>query len=642
VRLPLSILSVLAALCALPAVAAAHDEVEPVRVSEGFAFHSDTAAELPPELVTRPVAQAKLLDPAPVTVADATELPETWCGVQRTTDDVAAAINPDAASIKVIYAYASDQAPRHATVADRLQANVSLLSRFVAGQSGGRRTIRFDMGTSCGPAYVDIQTIALPSPRSYYVEAGAPRFSRLADDVRARVGAAAGPRDYLVYADDMRGTNGVSGTGEFYYGPTAEQPGGEWHNQGGLVAAVWGVAALPSSPYADPTTMLHEITHNLGAVQGSAPNSTGEVGGVAAGHCVDEQDIMCYADGGPNNVMRLVCPALSGSVPETYDCGGDDYFNATPADGSWLAAHWNLYNSSFLGACGSELAATCGASGSGDAYPPTNTTPVPPAGWVPGWTVTLYGNDVESPPADAGQWRVNGGPASSTRTVTISADGVHQLATRVADRAGNWSPWRTDTVRVDVTPPVASLSCRAASAGIRCRATGADGLAGVRSLSWSADGGAAHTTTGDFKVPARTGRVVLTATDAAGNRGQASAALAAPKNGTQDRSGRLALRNARKRTVAKPTVRVRPDGAVHLTSVAVPRLRLPAGRWRTRICLTSCRAFDTVARKGRIPARDASWRARTATGVVRVTVSRRSHGRWVGVLSGRVAIDSIG
>jgi hypothetical protein len=642
VRRPLAILCLLASLCAMPAVAVAHDEVAPVRVAEGFAFHSDTATELPPELVTRPVAQAELLDPAPVTVADAAELPETWCGVPRTTDEVTAAVSPDAASVKVIYAYASDQAERFATVADRLQANVSLLSRYVAGQSGGRRTIRFDMGTSCGPSYVDIQTIALPGALSYYVEAGAPRFSRLAADVRARVAPAAGPRNYLVYGDGMRGTNHVSGTGEFYYGDEAEQPAGTWHNEGGLVAAVWGLGTLPPGPYSDPTTMLHEITHNLGAVQGSAPNSTGEVGGVAAGHCVDEQDIMCYADGGPNNAMRLVCPALSGSVTETYDCGGDDYFNATPPVGSWLASHWNLYDSSFLGACGSELMAACGATGSGDAYSPTNTTPVPSTAWVPGWTVTLSGNDVESPPADAGQWRLDGGPANSTRTAAVTTEGVHQLATRVADRAGNWSPWRTDTVRVDMTPPSASLSCRTSSAGFSCRASGTDGLAGVRSLTWSADGGAARTTTGSFAVPARTSRVVLTATDGAGNLGQASATLAAGRSAARNRSGRLVLRNARRKTVAKPTVTVRSSGSAQVTSVAVPRLRIAAGRWRTRICLTSCRAFDTVAHGGRIPARRASWRARTATGVVRVTVSRRRHARWVGVLSGRVAIDSIG
>jgi hypothetical protein len=640
VRLPLPILTFLAALCLLPAGAAGHAGHDG---HEGRTFHSDAAAELPPELVTRPVAQAELLDPAPVSVADATELPETWCGVERSTDDTAHAVTPDAASIKVIYAYASDQAPRLAPVADRLQANVSLLSRFVAGQSGGRRTIRFDMGSECGPSHVDIQTIALPSPLSYYVVSGSPRFSRLAADIRARVdvGAGAGPRDYLVYADRMRGTNGVSGTGEFYYGDSAEQPGGTWHNEGGLVAAVWGRGTLPAGAYADPTTMLHEITHNLGGVQGSAPNSTGRIGGVAAGHCVDEQDIMCYADGGPNNVMRLVCPSLTGSVTETYDCGGDDYFNATPAVGSWLAAHWNLYNSSFLGACGTELAATCGATGNGDAYPPTNTTPVPPAGWVPGWSVALYGDDVESPPADAGQWYVDAGPASSTRTAAVTTEGVHQLATRVADRAGNWSSWRKDTVRVDATPPAASVSCRASSAGFACRASADDALAGVRSLAWSADDGAAHTTSGDFTAPAGSTRVVVTATDAAGNRGQATAALAALGT-AQSRSGRLALRNARKRTVAKPTVAVRPDGFDEITSVAVPRLRTAPGRWRTRICLTTCRTFEAVARGGRIPARKASWHAQTATGVVRVSVAQRRHGRWVGVLAGRVAIDSIG
>ena len=36
----------------------------------------------------------------------------------------------------------------------------------------------------------------------------------------------------------------------------------------------------------------HEIGHNLGAVQDSAPHSS------LAGHCYESLDVMCYADGG--------------------------------------------------------------------------------------------------------------------------------------------------------------------------------------------------------------------------------------------------------------------------------------------------------------------------------------------------------
>jgi hypothetical protein len=78
-------------------------------------------------------------------------------------------------------------------------------------------------------------------------------------------------------------------------------------------------------------TVLHELTHNMGAVQLDAPNSDG------SWHCDDEFDIMCY---GPN--MRYVC---SGS--ELLDCGRDDYFAFRPQS-SYLADHWNVVHSRWL------------------------------------------------------------------------------------------------------------------------------------------------------------------------------------------------------------------------------------------------------------------------------------------------------
>jgi len=83
-------------------------------------------------------------------------------------------------------------------------------------------------------------------------------------------------------------------------------------------------------------TELHELLHLLGAVNLSAPNSNGQ------GHCLDGLDIMCDPGQGavkPRCVVRV----------ELLDCGGDDYFNARPAAGSYLSTHWNTANSRFLG-----------------------------------------------------------------------------------------------------------------------------------------------------------------------------------------------------------------------------------------------------------------------------------------------------
>jgi hypothetical protein len=57
---------------------------------------------------------------------------------------------------------------------------------------------------------------------------------------------------------------------------------------------------------------------------------------------------MCYADGGPKNAMSTPCPVLTGIIGAAFDCGQDDYFNPAPAPGSYLATHWNVYDSAFL------------------------------------------------------------------------------------------------------------------------------------------------------------------------------------------------------------------------------------------------------------------------------------------------------
>jgi hypothetical protein len=90
-------------------------------------------------------------------------------------------------------------------------------------------------------------------------------------------------------------------------------------------------------------TVAHELGHNLGGVQDSAPHTSG------AGHCYEEWDLMCYQDGGPyfqsGGVIAERCPASSGLL---VDCGGDDYYNSAPAAGTYLATHWNTARSAFL------------------------------------------------------------------------------------------------------------------------------------------------------------------------------------------------------------------------------------------------------------------------------------------------------
>jgi hypothetical protein len=128
-------------------------------------------------------------------------------------------------------------------------------------------------------------------------------------------------------------------------------------NLGGLTAIMWTNPSTQPDPVSwwQPTVMLHEITHNLGGVQHSAPHMT------PGWHCWDGEDVMCYADGttGSQPYTDTVCATGAGTIPQTYDCGHDDYFNPSPTPGSYLDTHWNVYRSDFLAPC-SQLGMGCG------------------------------------------------------------------------------------------------------------------------------------------------------------------------------------------------------------------------------------------------------------------------------------------
>ena len=87
------------------------------------------------------------------------------------------------------------------------------------------------------------------------------------------------------------------------------------------------------------------------------------------------------------------------------------------------------------------------------------------------------------------------GSGGSTDTVTggaytIAGDGTHSLTFRAVDGAGN-EKLAIATVKIDQTPPGATLSCSpGAGTSYVCAATGSDALSGLAGLAYSVDGGA--------------------------------------------------------------------------------------------------------------------------------------------------------
>ncbi|MDX1611394.1 MAG: hypothetical protein R3185_03430, partial [Candidatus Thermoplasmatota archaeon] len=127
---------------------------------------------------------------------------------------------------------------------------------------------------------------------------------------------------YWIYYDD-RGACPCGGIGWMFHDDRPD-PTNLHNGYQALHAITFG--------YDSVRIMLHELGHTMGAVQNSAPHSTGGL------HCTDGRDIMCYNDGGPHGGAYTT----SACATMVFDCGKDDYFHARPAPGSYLSTHWNL------------------------------------------------------------------------------------------------------------------------------------------------------------------------------------------------------------------------------------------------------------------------------------------------------------
>lgn len=323
-------------------------------------------------------------------------LPTRWCGSRQAGD------LPDSPSqrgrpvIKAIYAYPADLPGRFGFFADLLQSNASQMARFAAEQSGQRKALRFDMGSSCGRAYLDIQVVALRHRRADYLYSDPaypgvryPYFGQeaLYRELQAAIegqtpytsGYQAPVRNFLVYIDGLNiqlnrqadgswqksGNSWNWGAAGTYIDESPDPYSQRNVNPYGQIAAIYGSdpdTQAGGYPVADPSEGfmpaedLHEVFHTLGAVQNGAPHATGYL------HCTDGHDVMCYEDSSQaSSAQQERCPSLGAVFAGALDCDRDDYFNPSPPPGSYLASRWNTYSSPFLGSC-RELLEACGGT----------------------------------------------------------------------------------------------------------------------------------------------------------------------------------------------------------------------------------------------------------------------------------------
>jgi hypothetical protein len=264
-------------------------------------------------------------------------VPEAWCGAQRATDDTAHELANGTNSYHAIYALPQDSVNRFATVASTLQADAfeasELLERLY------RRAIRFDMGTNCGPQYLDISVVRLPQrAAALSYQAGNPDalMSLIAADLRTQGfnapglelsldTAASAQKNFLVWLEDVKPAPGVCGLGNEFADARRDQ--NNFNNFGGKLAVVF----RRNLGFCNSNTVRHEIGHNLGALQSAAPHA------FDGAHCNDAyEDTMCYP----------LAPQVSTDnyQGEYFDYRNDDYWD--PPGGA--LTRWTVNLSRFI------------------------------------------------------------------------------------------------------------------------------------------------------------------------------------------------------------------------------------------------------------------------------------------------------
>ncbi|WP_234362253.1 RICIN domain-containing protein [Streptomyces sp. IMTB 1903] len=240
--------------------------------------------------------------------------------------------------VQVVYVHApgKDRYSEYVASFRKWAADADLIYSASAKETGGVRHIRYVTAADCTPTVLNIEL-----PANALAEFSATNKALAAKGLDRR------DRKYMIFADSQV----YCGIGTF---AGDERPG--QNNQsnfgpsyGRTDSGCWG-----------GHTAAHELGHNLGAVNNSAPNTS------RGAHCTDEYDVMCYSDTPYYPKMRNIC--TNQASENILDCNHDDYFHTSPKPGSYLATHWNIADNQFL-------MKTRGGGGGTDPGPNPNPTP---------------------------------------------------------------------------------------------------------------------------------------------------------------------------------------------------------------------------------------------------------------------------
>jgi hypothetical protein len=234
--------------------------------------------------------------------------------------------------VQAMYVVEAGQPDRYAAMLPSFKlwaAGVDAVFNRSAAMTGGVRNLRWvTEGTapSCTAQVLDV-TVPAGSLATLTTQLAAVRALGYTDQ----------HRKYLMWTD----ANVYCGIATLYVDPRPTQANfnnGYAASFSRVDTGCWGFGA---SSFEGHPVEAHELSHNLGAVQPTAPHGT------TNDHCTTSFEVMCYPDSGDgiHPLMTYTCPV---SFDALLDCNGVDYYNTAPAPGSYLASNWDNTSSQFL------------------------------------------------------------------------------------------------------------------------------------------------------------------------------------------------------------------------------------------------------------------------------------------------------
>jgi hypothetical protein len=233
--------------------------------------------------------------------------------------------------VYMIYVRAQGQPDRYATLAPQMRTIIRRMDGWISttavGTSGGSVHAHLRVACAGGTQYVasttSVYSFTGNNPTATWANVRSEMYNKGYNDPNIK---------YLILFD---GGDCWHPTGSaLCYGGISDlylDSSRSYYNSNNYGNTQMGLA-WGSTPFINNTVAMHELLHTMGAVQNDAPDSTG------AGHCVDDLDVMCYNDGGPNGWMYPVNNCTFPSI----DCWENTYFDAVPPVGGYLDTHWNI------------------------------------------------------------------------------------------------------------------------------------------------------------------------------------------------------------------------------------------------------------------------------------------------------------